>query len=126
MVGMICLVAVLVGSAVAPSMASELSQKVAERHADVYKSRAREVAVWAIPMMNFKALRDGYFDNGAAYNTVNYFSKMQDSRFQPVPPYDTIPYLPPFFNLQKGPVVVDVPAASKQVMLFGTFIDSLV
>lgn len=107
-----------------PTHASDLSQKIANSHPDTYRHRAQEAAVWAMPMINYKANRDGVFANDVTYNDVTYFSRMQDVRFQLVTPNDTTPYFLTFWNVKQQPVVIEIPAANGDVVLFGTFMDS--
>lgn len=109
---------------ISSALADQESSLIAQRHPDVFKHRALEAAVWAMPMMNFKGNRDGYFANGVTYNDVGYFSTMQDSRYQLATPNDTTPYFLTFWNLKKKPVVIEMPAATKDIVLFGTFMDS--
>ena len=66
----------LIAGGISSAMADQESRLIAQRHPDVFKHRAFEASVWAMPMMNFKGNRDGYFTNGVTYNDVGYFSKM--------------------------------------------------
>ena len=41
-------------------------------------SRAFESVIWSVPLMNYKAIRDGYKEGaGVGYNDVAYHSKIQ-------------------------------------------------
>jgi len=124
----ICSFTVLLLSTTAFTQDSETedqeSKLIAQRHPDVFKHRAFEAAVWAMPMMNFKGNRDGYFANGVTYNDVGYFSKMQDSHYQLATPNNTTPYFLSFWNIKEKPVVVEMPAANghgflKSIILYG-------
>ena len=44
--------------------------------------RAVEAAVWGMPLMNFKAMRDALKEAGSGFNDVAYFSQIQDWKFQ--------------------------------------------
>lgn len=91
----------------------------------VLQHRAFEAVVWSMPMMNYKYNRDGMFVHGGSFNDVFYFSKMQDWGFQVATPNDTTPYFICFWNTKEnGPVVIEVPAASDEIAMFGTLMDS--
>jgi hypothetical protein len=92
--------------------------------AGVLHHRAMEAVVWAMPRMNYKANRDGHFANSGDYNNVFYYSKMQSWKFQLATPNDTTPYINAFWNTENGPVVIEIPAATSEVGVFGTLMDS--
>ena len=44
----------------------------------IMHSRAFETVMWSVPLMNYKAIRDGYREGaGVGYNDVAYHSKVQ-------------------------------------------------
>ncbi len=91
---------------------------------NLFYSRAVEAAIWAMPLMNFDAMRQAYFrDAGARYNDVIYFSKFANWKFQTTTPNNSTNYVMFFCNLKDGPVVVKVPAA-EDAALFGSLISS--
>jgi hypothetical protein len=78
-----------------------------------------------MPLMNFKAMRDGHKrDAGIGYNVVAYNSKVQDWRLQITTPNNTTPYVMAFWNVEDGPVVIEIPATAEGVGLFGVIMDS--
>jgi hypothetical protein len=74
--------------------------------------------------MNYKAIRDAFFAVGAEYNDVTYYSKLQDWKWQVPTPNSTTPYVMTCWNLKDGPVVVEIPASTKDVGIFGTLMES--
>jgi hypothetical protein len=86
--------------------------------------RAIDAVVWAMPLMNFKFYRDALIDAGVGPNDVGYFSKVQDWRFQTATPNNTTPYILAHWTIKDGPIVVDIPAATKDVGIFGTLMDA--
>ena len=51
-------------------------------HERMFYSRAVEAVVWAMPLLNFKGMRDGHASVGVGYNDIAYHSKIQDWKFQ--------------------------------------------
>jgi hypothetical protein len=86
--------------------------------------RAIEAVVWAMPLMNFKKFRDALAEVGVGPNDIGYFSKVQDWKFQTATPNNTTPYINFYWNLEQGPVVVEIPASVPGVGVFGTIMDA--
>ena len=86
--------------------------------------RAIEAAVWAMPIMNFKFYRDALVGAGVSANDVGFFSKLQDWKFQTATPNNTTPYIMTHWTVKDGPIVVEIPAATKDVGIFGTIMDA--
>ena len=86
--------------------------------------RAIDAAVWAMPLMNYKFYRDALIDAGVKANDVGYFSKIQDWRFQTATPNNTTPYIMTWWTVKDGPIVVEIPPATKDVGIFGTIMDA--
>ena len=74
--------------------------------------------------MNYKYSRDAAFSTGMTYNDVGYYATLQDWKFQVATPNNTTPYWWAFWNVKNGPVVIEIPAASEEVQLFGTLMDA--
>ena len=85
--------------------------------------RAVESAVWAMPLTNALAMRDGFAAVGCGYNNVCYFSKIQDYRAALTTPNNTTPYVMAFWNISEGPVMVEVPPTDGELGLWGTLMD---
>ena len=86
--------------------------------------RAIDAAVWAMPLMNYKFYRDALIDAGVGPNDVGYYSKVQDWRFQTATPNNTTPYILAHWTIKDGPIVVEIPAATADVSIFGTLMDA--
>ncbi len=90
----------------------------------VLHNRAIEAAVWAMPLMNYKFYRDALIDAGVGANDIGYFSKLQDWRFQTATPNNTTPYIMTHWTVKDGPIVIEIPAATQDVGIFGTIMDA--
>ncbi|WP_019026796.1 DUF1214 domain-containing protein [Colwellia piezophila] len=88
--------------------------------------RATEVAIWATPLMNYKAMYDSLHDVvGMQMNDIVYHSKIQDWKRALPTPSSVTPYGNLYWDLTDGPIVVEIPPTSAQgVGLFGTLLDS--
>ena len=87
-------------------------------------SRAVEAVVWAMPLLNFKGMRDGHASVGVGYNDIAYHSKIQDWKFQTATPNNTTPYVNFYWTIKDGPVVVEIPPSADGVGIFGTIMDA--
>ena len=96
-------------------------QTISER---MLHHRAVDAVVWAMPLMNFKGYRDALVNAGVGRNDVGYFSEIQDWRFQTATPNNTTPYVLMHWTVTDGPIVVEVPASSPDVGIFGTLMDA--
>ena len=85
--------------------------------------RAIETAVWAMPMTNTLAMRDGLGEAGCELNNVCYFSKIQTWRAAVTTPNNTTPYIFAFWNIKDGPVMIEIPPVEENVGLWGTLMD---
>jgi len=113
------LVALMFAAACGPAQAEE--QTVHER---MFHHRAIDAVAWAMPLMNFKFYRDAISGAGVRANDVGYFSKIQDWKFQTATPNNTTPYILTYWNIEDGPIVVELPASTKDVGIFGTLMDA--
>lgn len=86
--------------------------------------RSIDAVVWAMPLMNFKFYRDALIDAGVGPNDVGYYSKVQDWKFQTATPNNTTPYILAHWTIKDGPIVVEIPAATADVGIFGTLMDA--
>lgn len=93
-------------------------------HERMAHHRAIEAVVWAMPMLNFKQFRDGHRDIGVGYNDIAYHTKIQDWKFQTATPNNTTPYVNFFWNIEDGPVVIEIPPSEEGVGIFGTLMDA--
>ncbi|MFW2367901.1 MAG: DUF1254 domain-containing protein, partial [Desulforhopalus sp.] len=87
--------------------------------------RAIEVAIWAQPLLNYKAMYDSLHDSvGMNYNDIVYHSEIQDWKRALPTPNNTTPYVNFFWDLRNGPVVIDIPPTEGEISLYGTIMDS--
>jgi len=93
-------------------------------HDRMFHHRAIDAVVWAMPMLNFKQFRDGHRDIGVDYNEIAYHTKIQNWKFQTATPNNTTPYVNFFWNIEDGPVVIEIPASADGVGIFGTLMDA--
>lgn len=90
----------------------------------VIQHRALEAIVWSLPMVSSKMMRDGLKrDAGVGLNDVAYFSKIQNWKIDFTTNNNTTPYIHVYWNAEKEPVVVEIPASTKDVGLVGTLLD---
>jgi len=115
----IILVAALLSVCTAPVNSQE--QDIRDR---MLYSRAVDAVVWAMPIMNFKFYRDALIGAGVGPNDVGYYSEVQDWRFQTATPNNTTPYILAHWTVKDGPIVVEIPAATQDVGIFGTLMDT--
>lgn len=104
--------------------AKEFNLQKADVHDRMHYHRAIDAAVWAMPLMNFKFYRDALAEAGVGPNDIGYFSKLQDWRFQTATPNNTTPYILTYWNLNNGPIVVELPPSTQDVGIFGTLMDA--
>jgi hypothetical protein len=84
-----------------------------------------EATIWGMPAVSMAALRQSLRrDLDADVGDVVYFSNVMEPRHEFLTANYQMPYVFTVFDLRRGPVVLDVPAASNKVALFGSGIDS--
>ena len=93
-------------------------------HNKMLEFRATEAIVWAMPLLNFKHIRDGMEAVGVKTGDIAYNSKIQDWKFQVATPNNTTPYITFFYNIENGPVVIEIPPSADGVGIFGTIMDA--
>ena len=103
---------------------TDSAEKSARLRDRVFCNRAMEALVWAMPILNATQFREGHKDCGVEYNDVAYNSKVQNWKFQTQTPNDTTPYVNFFWNVEDGPVVIEIPASGDGVGIFGTLMDA--
>jgi hypothetical protein len=86
--------------------------------------RAVDAALWGMPAASMAAFRRSLAGVGAGYNEVLYFSKPLEARHEFLTANNNTPYVAMAVDLHHGPMVIEVPAASTKVALFGSAIDS--
>jgi hypothetical protein len=85
--------------------ASELAERMLHR-------RAVAAVVWGMPAVNtdlmFQAMKRSV---GGDWNQIVYWSRLLDWNNQTLTPNPDALYFMPFFDTQRGPVVLEIPAA---------------
>jgi hypothetical protein len=111
-------------AAAVTAKAEEFDLAKASIHDRMTYHRSIDATVWAMPLMNFKFYRDALADAGVGPGDVGYNSKVQDWRFQTATPNNTTPYIHLYWNLDDGPVVVEMPPSADGIGIFGTLLDA--
>ena len=88
-------------------------------------NRAIEVTLWGMPAVSMAAIRASLKrDLDANLGDIIYCSKVLESRHEALTANNQTPYVMTFLDLRNGPVVLEVPPATKKVAFFGSVIDS--
>jgi hypothetical protein len=122
----VLLEAVYAQSAVAQNTAQTMSRpSVSDDAIDYQQSvqRGSQAVIWGIVAM--QALRESAArDLGATFNDIIYMSKPPAPRQAILTATNETPYVVVLLNTADGPVVLDVPPASKTTLFFGTVVDA--
>ena len=106
------------------AQAAEFDLGNADRHERMTYHRSIDAVIWAMPLLNYQKYREGHFDLGADFNDVTYNSKVQDWKYQTATPNNTTPYVDFFWNIEDGPVVIEIPGSVEGIGIFGTLMDA--
>ena len=85
--------------------------------------RAFELAVWAMPAVSIYGFRRATLAIGGDNNTILAWSKPAGPNAELLTANNVTPYILAMTDLQKGPVVVEVPAATDKAVLYGQIVD---
>ena len=106
------------------SMGSAQAAAATDTETRLKHSRAFESIIWSMPLMNYKAIKDGLKNGGGVnYGDVAYHSKIQTAKFE-IPTGNSVPYIMAYWTLKDGPMVIEIPSQTADVALFGVFMDS--
>jgi hypothetical protein len=94
------------------------SAQLAER---ALRRRAVEAVIWGMPAVNYERMLQAAIDNGAKANQVVYWSKPVNWKNQTLTPNPDTIYLNPFYDTRNGPVVVEIPPATADHVIVGSF-----
>jgi hypothetical protein len=89
----------------------------------VMTSRATQAVIWAMPAVNTDLMLQAALKTGAKENEIVYWSRPVDWRNQTLTPNPDAIYLMPFFNTKHGPIVLEVPPATKDSSFTGNIDD---
>lgn len=111
-----------------PSVAQDKSQPPSSGENLNYQQalqRGTQAVIWGMPAVSMVALRRGaQRDLGAGINDIIYFSKPMVSRHGFLTANNQVPYVIASLSTADGPVVLEVPPASRHTVFFGTVIDA--
>ncbi|MDX2417352.1 MAG: DUF1254 domain-containing protein [Xanthomonadales bacterium] len=85
--------------------------------------RAFETVIWSMPAVAIYGFTRGAFAIGADNNTILAFSKPATPYTELLTANNVTPYIFSQTDLRKGPVVVDVPAATDKASFYGQIVD---
>jgi hypothetical protein len=85
--------------------------------------RGVEAVNWAIPAVSMLSMRDANFSLGGGYNTIYWLSEPPTAKQEAITPNNQTPYASVFLTTKDGPVVLEIPPASKRTAIFGSAVD---
>jgi hypothetical protein len=89
------------------------------------RQRGAQAVIWGIPLVAMQAFRESAMRVlGATYNDVIIMSEPPAPRQSFLTPTNETPYEMLMLNTGDGPVVVEIPPASKTTLFFGTIADA--
>ena len=101
-----------------PASAEEVDWRARMAH-----QRGVQAVVWAMPAVSMFSLRDANFSLGGGYNTIYYLTKPPTALQEAITANNQTPYVNVHLDTRKGPVVLDIPPASKRTAIFGSATD---
>ena len=100
-------------------------QSVVDLDEQVAYQRAFEAVVWAMPASAIHRFREGLYEvPGVEDNVVLAFSGTLKPRHEVITANTAVPYISAFTDLRKGPMVIEVPAATEKASLYGQVVDA--
>ncbi len=85
--------------------------------------RGIEAMNWGLPAVSMLCMRDGNFSLGGGFNTVYWLSETPTALQEAVTANNQTPYAVIFLTTKDGPVILEVPPATKRTAIFGSAID---
>ena len=87
--------------------------------------RAFEAVLWSMPAVAIYSFRRAAFDDlGLKDNDIIAYSAPATPHVEAITPNSTTPYIAAYTDLRKGPVVLQLPAASADGSLYGQVVDA--
>jgi len=100
-------------------------QSVSDLEAQVAYQRAFEAVLWAMPASAIHRMRVGMLQvPGMADNVIAMTVTPLATKQEFITPNQTTPYTAAFSDLRNGPVVLEVPAKTDKVVLYGQIVDA--
>jgi len=109
--------------AVEPTLAAPQAVEAIDWEYQIAYQRGFEAVNWAMPAVSMISLRKGNFSLGGGYNTVYWLSKPPTPLAEAITPNNQTPYAALHMSTRNGPVVLDIPPASKRTAIFGSATD---
>lgn len=97
--------------------------KVIDWEYQIAYQRGIEAMNWAILAVSIMSMRKANFSLGGGYNTVYWMSKPPTALQEAITANNQTPYASINLSTKSGPVVLDVPPASKRTAIFGSAIN---
>jgi len=85
--------------------------------------RGIEAMTWGVPAVSMLSMREGNFGLGGGFNTVYWLSKVPTAQTEALTANNQTPYASIFLTTKDGPVILEVPPATKRTAIFGSAID---
>ena len=85
--------------------------------------RGIEAVNWATPAVSMINFRDAYFTLGGGFNTIYYLSQPPTPKTETLTANNQTGYATILMTTREGPVVLDVPPATKRTAIFGSAIN---
>jgi hypothetical protein len=85
--------------------------------------RGIEAMDWAMPAVSMLCMREGNFSLGGGFNTVYWLSEAPTALTEAVTANNQTPYAAIFLTTRDGPVILEVPPATKRTAIFGSAIN---
>ncbi|MCY1407050.1 hypothetical protein D9M71_223320 [compost metagenome] len=87
--------------------------------------RAFEAVLWNMPAIAIYSFRRAAFDNlGVNDNDIIAYSAPATPKLEAITANSSTPYITAFTDLKKGPVVLELPAASEEGSVYGQVVDA--
>jgi hypothetical protein len=85
--------------------------------------RGIEAMNWALPAVSMLCMRDGNFSLGGGFNTIYWLSEAPTALTEALTANNQTPYAAIFLTTKDGPVILEVPPATKRTAIFGSAIN---
>ncbi|MES2792862.1 MAG: DUF1254 domain-containing protein [Planctomycetota bacterium] len=113
--------AATIGWFVTPAFAQEVKLDPAQLAERALHRRAVEAVIWGMPAVNYELMLREAVANGAKPNHVVYWSQPVVAKTQTLTPNPDTIYFNPFYDTTHGPVVLELPPASENNVIVGSF-----
>jgi len=98
--------------------------KPADLKEQLVYSRAVQAVIWGIPAVNFELMKESMVRANGSFNQIIYWSALINSKNQTLTPNPDVIYINPLYDVKKGPVVLEIPAAEGTSSLTGSLDDA--